>query len=270
VIRMGRTLGLGLALWGLCACEAEPPEPRFYKEKDTLGQTASAGKAKSAERKRADALHADNTAAAQPKPARHNSAPSSADPLGGKFSLKQAVEGLPKAGKLHASIETGRGTLDCLLYDDKAPLTVANFVGLARGVRPFWDASSAAWVKRPLYDGTTFHRVIPGFMIQGGDHLGNGTGDVGYNVPDEIWSGSNHDRAGLLCMANKGPNTNGGQFFITDAAAPHLTEMKTYTIFGECKPVDVVHEIANSPKAHPGSESPNPPIPIQHVTISRR
>jgi peptidyl-prolyl cis-trans isomerase A (cyclophilin A) len=159
--------------------------------------------------------------------------------------------------------------LECTLFEDKTPITVANFVGLARGLRPFWDAREAKWVKRALYDGTSFHRAVAGFMIQGGDHLGDGTGTVGYDLPDELVAGLTHDRAGLLCMANRGPNTNGGQFFITDAAAPHLTQMKTYTIFGECKPLDVIHRIASAPRPHPASERPEPKIPINKVTIAR-
>ena len=196
--------------------------------------------------------------------------PTSSDPLNGNYPLAQALEGLPGKGKLHASIETGFGKLDCALYEDKAPLTVANFVGLARGTRPFWDANAGEWVKRPLYDGTTFHRVIPDFMIQGGDHLGTGAGDVGYNLPDELWAGTSHDRPGLLCMANRGPNTNGGQFFITDAATPHLTAMRTYTIFGECSPLDVIHKIATRTQGRAGRRTAEPPVPIQKVTISRR
>jgi peptidyl-prolyl cis-trans isomerase A (cyclophilin A) len=245
----------------LGACEAESLEPHFYRE-----SPRDRDKPKAAAQAPAPA---PPPAAPTPPPPALTRAPTSPDPAGGKFTLKEALQGIPGKGKLHASIETTSGTLDCTLFDDKAPLTVANFVGLARGLRPFWDAKAAAWAKRPLYDGTTFHRVIPGFMIQGGDHLGNGTGDVGYNLVDEIWPGSNHDRAGLLCMANKGPNTNGGQFFITDAAAPHLTQMHTYTIFGECSPVDVIHSIANAPKAFPGAERPQTPVTITKVTIAK-
>jgi peptidyl-prolyl cis-trans isomerase A (cyclophilin A) len=112
--------------------------------------------------------------------------PTSPDPLKGKFDLAKASAGLPKGKALWATLDTGYGTIECTLYADKTPKTVANFVGLARGLRPFWDAKAAAWVKRPLFDGTSFHRAIAGFMIQGGDHLGNGTGQVGYVIPDEI------------------------------------------------------------------------------------
>ncbi len=248
-------------------CEAEPIEPHF-KESSYWPQQQAQRSADSAKAKADDTKPEAPPQRPQPRGAR---VPTSPDPLNNSYPLSAALASVPGKGKtLTARIETDLGTLDCKLYDDKAPLTVANFVGLARGERPFWDEKQAAWVKRPLYDGTTFHRVIPGFMIQGGDHLGNGTGDVGYNLPDEIWAGSKHDRAGLLCMANRGPNTNGGQFFITDAAAPHLTQMKTYTIFGECSPLDVVHRIANAPKAFPGSERPEPSITIKKVSISKR
>jgi peptidyl-prolyl cis-trans isomerase A (cyclophilin A) len=270
--RWGRFLGLSLWLFG---CQADAPEPRFYKEPEVKKEPAVKAQSnqgatpKSAEPEAKGAPKSGDGADA-PKPAALARVPTSPDPLGGKFTLKDALEGLPKKGKLQATIETGYGELVCTLYEDKAPLTVANFVGLARGLRPFWDAQAGAWVKRPLYDGTTFHRVIADFMIQGGDHLGNGTGDVGFNVPDEIWPGTKHDRAGLLCMANKGPNTNGGQFFITDAPAPHLTAMNTYTVFGECTPLDVVHRIARAPKPSPYSERPEPPVPIRKVTIARK
>ncbi|MDB4973209.1 MAG: Peptidyl-prolyl cis-trans isomerase [Myxococcaceae bacterium] len=195
--------------------------------------------------------------------------PSSPDPLSGKFTLAEATAELPKKGALHATIDTGIGKLECKLYDDKTPNTVANFVGLARGLRPWWDAKQAAWVKRPLFDGTTFHRAIPDFMIQGGDFLGDGSGEVGYVIPDEI-VGLKHDRAGLLCMANRGPNTNGGQFFITDAATPHLTQMGTYTIFGECAPLDLIARIARAPRRNPSFERPDEPVAINHVEISRK
>ena len=187
------------------------------------------------------------------------------DPAKGKFTLQQALEGLPPKGAIMATIATSLGTMKCRLYDDRAPNTVANFVGLARGLRP-WKDPAGNWVKKPIYDGTTFHRVIKGFMIQGGDPKGNGSGEPGYVIKDEIWPGSKHDRPGLLCMANRGPNTNGAQFFITDAAAAHLTRAGTYTIFGECSPVSVVHTIAATPLT---GERPTTPVTISSVTITR-
>jgi peptidyl-prolyl cis-trans isomerase A (cyclophilin A) len=194
------------------------------------------------------------------------SAPDSKDPHDGKFSLEEAVKGLPGKGKLHATIRTSMGSLECQLFDDKAPKTVANFVGLARGLRKFWSPKDKAWVGRPYYDGTTFHRVIPEFMIQGGDWKGDGTGDMYYTIPDELHESLKHDRGGLLCMANRGPNTNEAQFFITEAAAAHLDT--SYTIFGECAPVDLVKRIARVPQGH--NNKPLTPVVIEKVTIDRR
>ena len=187
-----------------------------------------------------------------------------ADPLNGNYSLADATKDLKGNGPIVAKIETSKGTLQCKLFDDKAPVTVANFIGLATGKRPWKDPKSGEWVTKPAYDGTTFHRIIKGFMIQGGDPKGNGSGEPGYVIKDEIWPGAKHDKAGLLCMANRGPNTNGAQFFITDAAAPHLDS--GYTIFGECAPVEVVHDIASVPV---DGERPSQTVTIKSVTISR-
>ena len=268
----------------LAACEARTKEPRFTRE-PAQGDTpqaatraaddpAPSGRAEparvDASEPVAEAPAAQSAADAAAAPARFVREPTTPDPLGGKFTIKDATKGLPGKGTLTARIETGFGAIECKLFEDKAPNTVANFVGLARGLRPFWDAKSAAWVKRPTYDGTTFHRAVDGFMIQGGDYLGDGTGGVGYEIPDELVKGWAHDRAGLLCMANRGPNTNGGQFFITDGAAPHLTQMNTFTIFGECAPLDVIHRIAAAPRSNPHSERPEPPVPIKRVQIMRK
>jgi peptidyl-prolyl cis-trans isomerase A (cyclophilin A) len=187
------------------------------------------------------------------------------DPTGGKFSLDAATEGLDGFGPVVATISTSMGDLRCKLFSDKAPVTVANFVGLARGTRPFRLTGSASWEKRAAYDGTTFHRVIQGCMIQGGDPLGTGTGEPGYTIPDEVTPGDKHDRPGLLCMANRGPNTNGIQFFITDAGSAHLDGK--YTIFGECSPVSVVHAIAAVPTG--AGNKPLSDVVISHVRISR-
>jgi peptidyl-prolyl cis-trans isomerase A (cyclophilin A) len=206
--------------------------------------------------------HADASATAAPA-ASSVVAMSGSDPLAGKFGLPEATEGISGTGSLVAKIQTNLGALSCKLFDDKAPVTVANFVGLARGIRP-WRMRNGVWIKQAAYDGTPFHRIIKGFMIQGGDQNGNGTGEPGYTVIDELWSGAKHDRPGLLCMANRGPNTNGAQFFITDAAAPHLD--KSYTIFGECSPVDLVHKIAS---VKVNGERPVDAVTIQTVTVAR-
>lgn len=186
------------------------------------------------------------------------------DPLGGRFSLAEAVRDIPGTGALLATIETNKGALTCKLFEDKAPVTVANFVGLATGKRPWKDPATETWVTKPAYDGTTFHRIIKGFMIQGGDAKGTGSGEAGYTIKDEVWAGARHDRAGLLCMANRGPDTNSAQFFITDDAAKHLDG--GYTIFGECAPIDVVHAIASTPVL---GERPASPVTMKKVTIAR-
>lgn len=186
------------------------------------------------------------------------------DPLKGQFTLTDATKGLKGEGRLVATVKTAAGTLSCELYEDRAPITVANFVGLARGLRPYKNPKGQ-WVKEPAYDGTVFHRIIKGFMIQGGDPEGSGKGEPGYVVPDEIWEGAKHDQRGLLCMANRGPNTNGMQFFIMDGKAKHLDG--GYTIFGECSPDRVIEKLAAWDVV--GDKAVNPPK-IEKVTIDRQ
>lgn len=168
---------------------------------------------------------------------------------------------------LYAVFETSMGDIECRLFDDKAPNTVANFIGLARGDQEWVDAKSLLKQKKPLYDGTIFHRVIPGFMIQGGDPKGNGTGGPGYRFPDEIDPARKFERAGLLAMANYGPDTNGSQFFITDAATPSLNGK--HTIFGEVtKGQDVVAAIARTPRN--ANDRPVQDVVLKHVRIVER
>jgi peptidyl-prolyl cis-trans isomerase A (cyclophilin A) len=189
-----------------------------------------------------------------------------ADPAGGKFTLEQATKGLPgpATAPLVATIETSKGKLTCELFDKQAPITVANFVGLARGVRPWLDPKSGKWVKKPLYDGLIFHRVIPGFMIQGGDPLGSGIGKPGFAFEDEFSPDLKFDRPGLLAMANAGPATNGSQFFITDGTPAHLNGH--HTIFGHCDPQSVVTDIANVEKG--ARDKPVTDVVIKKVTIA--
>lgn len=184
-----------------------------------------------------------------------------ADPEAGDFTLAEAKAGLTGKGPLLADIKTDLGTISCELLEEQAPVSVANFVGLARGLRPF--KVKGQWVKRPAYDGLTFHRIIKGFMIQGGDPEGNGSGEPGYVIKDEIWPGSRHDQRGLLCMANRGKNTNGMQFFITDAAAPHLDG--GYTILGRCSPDEVIEKLASVPTR---GDRPVKAPKIESITIT--
>jgi peptidyl-prolyl cis-trans isomerase A (cyclophilin A) len=188
------------------------------------------------------------------------------DPAGGKFTLEQATKGLPgpAGAPLVATIETSMGKFTCELYDKQAPITVANFVGLARGVRPWLDPKTNKWVKKPFYDGLIFHRVIPGFMIQGGDPLGVGIGNPGYKFEDEFSPDLKFDRPGLLAMANAGPRTNGSQFFITEGTPAHLTGR--HTIFGHCEPVSLVTEIAAVEKGP--RDKPVKDVVIKKVTIA--
>jgi peptidyl-prolyl cis-trans isomerase A (cyclophilin A) len=188
-------------------------------------------------------------------------------PLAPSVSLPQALTGVKGKGKLIAKldVESGdlKGTFTCELFDDKAPKTVANFVALARGLQPWRKEGKVG--KRPLYDGTIFHRVIPGFMIQGGDPEGNGRGGPGYDFADEFDKSLAFDKPGLLAMANRGPGTNGSQFFITGAPTPHLTGR--HTIFGACTPVELEEKIAGVPRGP--SDRPNTPVVLKKVTIER-
>jgi len=144
---------------------------------------------------------------------------------------------------LYAVFETSLGNITAELFEKEAPETVANFVALARGTKEWRYPGTAEWLKRPLYNKTIFHRVIPGFMIQGGDPLGNGRGGPGYSFKDEFSPKLRHDRPGRLSMANAGPNTNGSQFFITEVPTHHLDDR--HTIFGQVvEGMDVVLKIA--------------------------
>ena len=149
---------------------------------------------------------------------------------------------------LTATLRTNRGAVKVRLFPDHAPKTVRNFVELAEGGKEWTDPQTRVRTKDKLYDGTIFHRVIPGFMIQGGDPLGTGTGGPGYRFEDEFQSGRRFDKPGLLAMANAGPGTNGSQFFITEVPTPHLNNR--HTIFGEVvKGLDLVPQIARAGNA---------------------
>jgi peptidyl-prolyl cis-trans isomerase A (cyclophilin A) len=171
-----------------------------------------------------------------------------------------------KKGPVYATLKTSMGDIVILLFEDKAPKTVANFIELATGTKEWTDPKTKEKVKRPLYNGTIFHRVIPGFMIQGGDPLGNGTGGPGYRFEDEFHSDLKHSKAGILSMANAGPNTNGSQFFITFKATPWLDGR--HSVFGEVvKGKNVVDAIGNAPRDF--RDRPVKDIVLQEVIISR-
>jgi len=178
--------------------------------------------------------------------------------------LAEYVKDLPGEGTLVATIETNHGTIHCELFGDKAPMTVANFVGLATGKKAWLNPKTGkVETGTPFYDGLTFHRVIADFMIQGGDPRGTGTGGPGYQFGDEFVPDLRM-QPGTLAMANAGPATNGSQFFITEGAPGHLNGR--HTIFGQCKELDVVKKIARLPQD--ARNMPNEPVTMK-VTISK-
>jgi len=191
--------------------------------------------------------------------------PGKKDKLNHPVPLSDATAGIKGDGRLFAKLDTSIGVIECELFEDKAPATVANFVGLALGRRGFFDKAAGRWVKRPFYDELIFHRVIPRFMIQGGCPSGTGRDGPGYSFKDEFDVSLRHNRPGQLSMANSGPNTNGSQFFITEAATPWLDDH--HSIFGQCGPMDLVNEIARVPAT---DARPKDPVRIHSVGFSRR
>ncbi len=163
-------------------------------------------------------------------------------------------------------IDTSMGRITCQFFQKQAPNTVANFIGLATGTKDWTDPTSKkVQHHKPLYDGTTFHRVIPDFMIQGGDPTGTGMGDPGYAFDDETDPNLTFDRPGRMAMANSGPNTNGSQFFITESAYDSLNGH--YSLFGQCDDasVTVVKAIARVPRD--SDDKPRDPVVLKKVTI---
>jgi peptidyl-prolyl cis-trans isomerase A (cyclophilin A) len=166
-----------------------------------------------------------------------------------------------------ATLHTNRGDIKIALFGNHAPKTVANFVGLAQGTKEYTTQNAAGGRSGPFYDGAVFHRVIDGFMIQGGDPTGTGTGGPGYEFGDEFHPELQFDRPYLLAMANRGPGTNGSQFFITIGPTPHLN--RKHTIFGEVidpesqKVVDTIAATATDAR-----DRPTEPVVINAITIT--
>lgn len=167
---------------------------------------------------------------------------------------------------LSALFVTSEGNFTVRLFDQETPRTVENFVSLAEGTKEWTDPRTNQKVTKPYYDGVIFHRVIAGFMIQGGDPLGQGIGGPGYKFADEFHPTLRHNKAGILSMANSGPNTNGGQFFITLGPTPHLDDR--HSVFGEVVDgMDVVRKIGSTPTAR--QDRPVKDVVIQTITIER-
>ncbi len=174
---------------------------------------------------------------------------------------------MPRQPGTYAIFDTSEGTIVCRLFEQEAPITVKNFIELAEGSREWTHPHTHNKSNTPLYNGTIFHRVIPNFMIQGGDPAGTGMGGPGYQFQDET-KGSPHkfDKPGKLAMANSGPNTNGSQFFITVAATPWLTG--NHTIFGEVvEGQDVADKITQLPRNR--QDKPNKDVVLNAVKIER-
>ena len=235
----------------------EEIEGKGYKErKANAGRRAASPSAADPHGDRGgESPHEKPAAAAKPG----TRAPTAAD-------LAAYTKDIAGSGKLIATIETNHGTIRCELYGDKTPMTVANFVGLATGKHAWWsDKTNKAVTGSPFFDGLTFHRVIPEFMIQGGDPAGSGAGGPGYQFADEIVPTLRHDRPGILSMANAGKGTNGSQFFITEVPTPQLDGK--HTVFGHCTEVDLVKKIARVPTS--SGDKPVEPVVMKKVTISK-
>jgi cyclophilin family peptidyl-prolyl cis-trans isomerase len=194
------------------------------------------------------------------------------DPVDGPFTLEMAFQGDPKlanrdAGRLRATFDTNMGEFDCTLYEDKAPLTVANFVGLARGTRPTYNKKKDRWEKKKYYDGIQFFRVVKDFMIQTGDAANTGRGSPGFTIVDEIDETLRHDRAGILSMANRGPNTGSSQFFITVKETAHLDGK--HTVFGRCAS-GVANKISKVKVQPQFNHRPVEAVTVKTIEISRK
>ena len=230
---------------------------------------AAGGTAPGATEPGAEKTNAGAGAATPDKPATPGS-----DPEKGDFTLEEATAGLAGQGTLMAKISTAKGDLHCELFFDAAPKTVASFIGLTRGLRAWQDPKTGEWVKKPFFDGLAFHRVIPAFMIQGGDILSRdynnpdiGAGGPGYELPNENKADLKFDRPGRLAMANAGRDTGGSQFFITEIPKKSLDG--NYTIFGQCDGEDVVKQIARVPVDSPDHNKPVEPVTMK-VEIYRK
>lgn len=277
-----RTLILPLSLLLAGACTAAEPaktDDKKVEAKKTDAKTDKKPEAKKPEPKKVEAKAEPAAKYRKGQLARPGMTPdevlefnkAQGDPMQ-KIDLKTALAGDPALedatkGKLFATFDTTMGSFRCELYEDKAPNTVANFVGLARGVRPYYLKKEDTWKTSPYFEGALFHRVIDKFMIQTGDPFGGpggfGTGGPGYIVADEFGAGLKHDGPGYLSMANRGPNTGSSQFFVTVAATPHLDNK--HAIFGKC---DAKVPTAIS-KVNTRADKPVEDVKINKITFER-
>lgn len=265
-MRTRRLLTTGLLVLSLSACkdkQAETPPPTATPP----AAPASTGTQAAQEVKtRTEPAGPEAPPSATPNEHAASPAPRSRPPAErpGPWQ-KKALAG----ADLYAILQTSKGDIVVKFFSKQSPVTVANFVGLATGEQAWKDPRSGQLVKAgtPLYNNVLFHRVIPGFMIQGGDPLGQGTGSPGYEFENETQNGLRFDKVGLMAMANHGPDTNGSQFFITDSIPDNLTG--GYTIFGEVlKGYDAVERISHVPRGEKGRDRPNEDVVLKHVVVS--
>ncbi len=207
------------------------------------------------------------TPAEKPAPSAETPAPAAEKPA----ATAPADTSKPSASKhgpgVYAHITTNHGTMIARLFDKEAPKTVENFVGLAEGKKQWMNPRTNTMVRRPYFNNLTFHRIIPGFMIQGGDPEGKGTGGPGYTFADEFNPKLRHSKAGILSMANRGPDTNGGQFFITLVPTPHLDDR--HSVFGELvEGTDTLRAIGKVPTDGKAG-MPLKPVIMKSVRIER-
>ncbi len=177
----------------------------------------------------------------------------------------EILAAIPGTGRIQATIRTTMGDLECELYDDLVPVTVANFVGLANGSKAYKNPDTGEVERGNFYDGVIFHRIIKNFMLQGGDPTGTGRGGPGYRFKDEFHPELRHSQPGILSMANAGPGTNGSQFFVCEVATPHLDNR--HSVFGLCKSIDVIKAIAGVPTGF--QDRPREDVVINEIVFSR-
>jgi peptidyl-prolyl cis-trans isomerase A (cyclophilin A) len=249
-------------------CKSKPKDEPAPTADKPSGSATGAAKAGGEDMKPEPVAKDPGKPAADPGAAQPPAAPSGGDntlraPTAA--DLAEYTKDVKGGGALTATIETSLGAFHCALFPDKAPMTVANFVGLATGKKA-WKNPQTGSVEtgKPFFDGLIFHRVIPGFMIQGGDPLGQGIGGPGYEFEDEVNNGLEM-KPGTLAMANAGPATNGSQFFITEGAPGHLNNR--HTIFGQCKEVDLVKKIEGVPRGR--NDRPETPVTITKITFAK-
>ena len=253
----------------VAGCEKKPHDATATQDKPSGSASPAAGAAKPADDMKPEPVGKDPAKPADTAPAAPAAGGGAADDTTVRpptaADLAAYTKDLSGSGPLTATIDTSLGTFHCELFADKAPMTVANFVGLATGKKAWQDPKSGqSQVGKPFFDGLIFHRVIPGFMIQGGDPLGQGVGGPGYSFDDEVNNGLVM-KPGTLAMANAGPGTDGSQFFITEGSPSYLNNK--HTIFGQCKEVDLVKKI-EAVQRGPG-DKPETPVTITKVTISK-